>query len=657
MADTDTHTESLALYQFLCQNIVGTENHVKTIRLLNSVRDNVISNKYHVTITSGSFGEGLDMRGSDLDIMHVVKPIEVYSDEKKRQRPNIQYYYRMVTDDVKPGYTHLLPENNGIKLKVWDEFNGVYFLSSTLLKQSVLGTSYSDIHKIHGPCLSHQGGQIDQAFCLHCKTWISQAFQWITRSNNSWPSYNVKQSIIKHGVLFVPIGVKGSPKEDIEWRISFSVGEKMLINTFTHTQLLCYALLKILVKDVLETNSECSDLLCSYFVKTIIFWISEELPQSIWKPNNLIYCFSRCFSRLIYCIKYSACLHYFIPENNLFENKIEGRARELLLDRLYTLHSYGWRCVLFSDQLSNFHVSMLINHVEPHSLHTIDIAKILNSKLLYFSNNWKDVEFEIQTYVYKKGIRLIMSCDKSYLKYLYTYYLSLRCAQSAQTISLNSTTNSNKQQYKQYNSCLCTLLQNIYHDAVSGWLMLASFFYTSKQYKKALCIIMYSLSKCTAEKLYSFMEISDIQYQLLELKLFQKKTIVRLWKTMLIDFMKFGKKSCLIPNELHMEVENEVCFISSIVYAYFLKFLCHYHLNNVRQCQNCLHTLQLILVENYCIEQNGQLPSEDYKILGIALQMSGDYEAARRSFLQSLELYPDHKFNTSYKRLSLMSSL
>ncbi|XP_052078044.1 nucleotidyltransferase MB21D2-like [Mytilus californianus] len=162
--------------------------------------------------------------------------------------------------------------------------------------------------------------------CLHCTTWISQASQWITRSNNSWPSYNVKQSILKHGVLFVPIGVKGSPKEDIEWRISFSVGEKFLINTLTH--------------NIIGIYTECENLLCSYFLKTIIFWISEELPQSIWKPENLIHCFMRCFRRLIYSVDYSVCLHYFIPENNMFENKIEGRAREILLEKLYTLHIY-----------------------------------------------------------------------------------------------------------------------------------------------------------------------------------------------------------------------------------------------------------------------------------------------------------------------------
>jgi hypothetical protein len=57
-----------------------------------------------------------------------------------------------------------------------------------------------------------------------------------TRPNTSWPSSELKSKIIDHGILFVPIGCKGSKNEDIEWRLSFSVGEKLLIYSFTHVQ-------------------------------------------------------------------------------------------------------------------------------------------------------------------------------------------------------------------------------------------------------------------------------------------------------------------------------------------------------------------------------------------------------------------------------------
>ncbi|XP_071126621.1 uncharacterized protein [Mytilus edulis] len=640
----------------MCHNIVGSENYVKNLRLMNAGRDDLYSDTDSTFITSGSFGEGLEMRGSDLDMMYVIKNMEVYEDIKTAYNSNVQYVL-METDDVKPGFTQLLLVQEQVYSQFLcqrcEEHNGKHYFSSAILKQKFMCNTDSTV--IHGPCISDKGGNFDNAICFHCRTWISQASQWITRSNSSWPSYNVKQSIIKHGVLFVPIGVKGLPKENIEWRISFSVGEKFLINTFTHTQLMCYALLKVLLKDVITTYTECEDLLCSYFLKTIIFWISEELPQSIWKPENLIPCFMRCFSRLIYSVEYSVCLHYFIPENNMFENKIEGRVREILLEKLYTLHSYGWRCILFSNQLSNFHVSMWMDHIEPHTLHTIEVVKTLHSKLLWFTINVYS-STKCNTNTSTKIIHQIVFSDNSSLKYVSTYYMSVWGSKYAQSAPLNSTRRGNKHQYRQYKSCLCTLLQNIYHDAVSGWLMLASFFYKSKQYSKALHIIAYSILKCSPEKLQILMDLSDIHYQTLKLKLFQNISIVQLWKIMLIDRMNFLRNSWLIPNELQMEVENGAYHISSKVYAYFLKLLCHYQLNNARQCQDCLHTLQNVISENNFIENSKQSHSRAYTILGIVFQLLGDNESARQAFMQSVEIEPDCSLNTSVKRLTLMNS-
>ncbi|CAC5422833.1 unnamed protein product [Mytilus coruscus] len=420
---TATKNISLALYRYMCQNIVGSENHVNTLRLMNTVRDNIQSGGIITYITSGSFGEGLEMRGSDLDIMRVIKSMEVHEDIKTAYNSNVTHL-SMETDDVKAGFTQLLVEQiyPQFLCKYCEELNGKHYFSSALYMEEFMVITNS---VKHGPCLSDKAGIYDNAICLHCATWISQASQWITRSSNSWPSYDVKQ-----------------------------------------------------------------------------------------------------------------------------------------------------------NQFSYFHVSMWMNKIKPHTLHTIEFAKISNSKVLYLANNIANVN-EQATYTYKRGIHQIVSRYQSPVKYLCTYHLSLFCRQYAQCIPLHSTRSSNKHQYKQYKSCLCTLLQNIYHDAVSGWLMIASFFYKTKEYSKALHIIIYSMSKCTPEKLHRFI---DINFQLPEFHLNHRKSVVQMWKILLVDVMKFKRNSLLIPNELQMELGSGVCLISPVVYAYFLKFLCHYYLNNVRQC-------------------------------------------------------------------------
>ncbi|VDI41338.1 Hypothetical predicted protein [Mytilus galloprovincialis] len=135
MADHSTQHVSRALYWYMCQHIVGTEDYVKQIRLLNAVRDNLSSNKVGISITSGSFGEGLEMRGSDLDVMFMDRNVEVY-DVKPRFHPNISYL-SMNTDYEKPGFTQLRLEYSNSQT-LYDnsvQFADKHYLSSTLGKK------------------------------------------------------------------------------------------------------------------------------------------------------------------------------------------------------------------------------------------------------------------------------------------------------------------------------------------------------------------------------------------------------------------------------------------------------------------------------------------------------------------------------------------
>jgi hypothetical protein len=86
------------------------------------------------------------------------------------------------------------------------------------------------------------------------------------------------------GILLSIILCKSDSHKDnpFEWRISFSVPEKMLIYSWTHSQIICYALLKLLLKEVIKKNEKTDKLFCSYFLKTVIFWLSEELEQNVW---------------------------------------------------------------------------------------------------------------------------------------------------------------------------------------------------------------------------------------------------------------------------------------------------------------------------------------------------------------------------------------
>ncbi|CAC5387565.1 unnamed protein product [Mytilus coruscus] len=262
-----------------------------------------------------------------------------------------------------------------------------------------------------------------------------------------------------------------------------------------------------------------------------------------------------------------------------------------------------------------------------------EIAKRVNcmlAKTASFSQN-----------IFFRGIQQTVRCRQSSIKNLYAYHMSVWCSSRAQYFPLNSISSNNKYQYKEYKSCFITLVHNIYHDAVSGWLMLAFLFYKTKQYRKALHIIMYSVSKCTSEKLYRFVDMSDIHYQLLNLKSFQNKSIVELLKISLVHYMHFEVNSLLLPDELRQAVGKLLlctCSIPCTAYACYLSFLCHYHLKNVRECYNSLQALELVIAESYLIKTS-HTTALAYYLLSMSLQLAGDTEYAQQAFLQSVQIF------------------
>jgi hypothetical protein len=128
--------------------------------------------------------------------------------------------------------------------------------------------------------------------------------------------------------------------------------------------------------------------------------------------------------------------------------------------------------------------------------------------------------------------------------------------------------NRNKDKYKQYRRRLSYLAQNIHHDAVSGWLMLASFYYKMKQYNTALYIINYALSKCTPEKVCYQENVTDWQYELIKTRTVQSLDIANISKLLRVSCVIFTPHSTLIPEELELEVVNNIHILPPVVYSF-----------------------------------------------------------------------------------------
>ncbi|KAK3088412.1 hypothetical protein FSP39_018859 [Pinctada imbricata] len=364
--DDELSLISRGLYRIV-SDIVGPECIVVLRRQKHGIRDAFSNCDSYTKITrllSGSKAEGFDFKSSDYDVMYIDRNAIVCSSDIRITTPmySTPTILIMDTENVSPGFAFIRclrydQNNETLKHSLVFRRSGVY-VSSKQIRESFLSTSMTTCH---GPCqtrtfLDCEG---DFAYTLRCPVWPKEAMKFINRSlRQGWPSYDTLTQICKNGCLLVPINSKQqqyNDMADLQWRISFSLAEKKLVYSMNHSQFLCYGLSKLLLNEVLKKASPNEDLLCSYFMKTAVFWtISED--RCDWSPSNFLSKFWKVFCRLIRWVSIGYCPNFFIPENNMFQGKIFGDTQATLLGTIRDLYMDGYwsllRCPSLHDSIS-----------------------------------------------------------------------------------------------------------------------------------------------------------------------------------------------------------------------------------------------------------------------------------------------------------------
>lgn len=104
-----------------------------------------------------------------------------------------------------------------------------------------------------------------------------------------------------------------------------------------------------------------------------------------------------------------------------------------------------------------------------------------------------------------------------------------------------------------------------------------------------------------------------------------------LLRILFVRAVMFKKNSALIPDELKMDIAITSRTYESTAYAYFLTFLCHFHLKDIRECQDSILSLQLVIEENY-LKTKQYNTLEANTLLDIAFQLVGDKISATQAF-------------------------
>ncbi|KAL3855306.1 hypothetical protein ACJMK2_014522 [Sinanodonta woodiana] len=275
---------------------------------------------------------------SDIDILAYIPSINVRQSIQSLETSVFSYI--MVSDaHTPPGYVKLQWMVGYSPLPVFNLECNNHILDalgrSVLCSRNFFQNNQSERHGPADRKVINKSLSMDFVTALRVRSWPCQASQWEKRNIN-YPSQANIFLIKETGALLVPVGHPLSPESHLEWRISISYGEKLLVWQFNSTQYKCYVSLKMIKKYFVKPI--CGEkALSSYHCKTCVFYALQSTPSSLWQPENLLLCVELCLRTLCQWVKSGYCPNYFIPEENMFDGKVYGHIQVQLLAVLHDL--------------------------------------------------------------------------------------------------------------------------------------------------------------------------------------------------------------------------------------------------------------------------------------------------------------------------------
>ncbi|XP_062594529.1 uncharacterized protein LOC134255942 [Saccostrea cucullata] len=667
---------SESLFEGLCRE-VGTSEQVNMRRGVVDIKGTMTNcirrRNENRMMCSGSRREGFRLKGSDLDGMYWLPDEKVIWDLFQFYSLS-KYSEVFVSDssDSPPGYTLLwllTPMADTDVIGSLFTMNDRFYISSYLYRKlkcsAIMPNSI-----VHGPCGSGNVSGVmeyDTAACFACDFWPPSASSWIDRCH-SWPSLHIVHDAVKNGCHLVPLRHKLGKHENDEWRISFSSAEQKLVYAMNHYQFLVYGLLKLFLKEVINREQDDdSKLLCSYHMKTAIFWVLQQGIVPYWNPQNLLECFWVSFKLILKWVYEGVCPNFFIPQNNMFLANIHGASQRKLFLQLYTLYKKGFSCLLHSHSIrpyienvlynpmlsictddnglmseANFDVTLFHEMYQYKTPGTPDFYRCM--KALYV------IEHLVNLPLTKYQVPMLQNFTASILKD--TAFI-LHNMYSTYIYSLNTVRRMkvNKVMYLGDKMSRHMLNLAIKFGWISDMLYIAVYYYKTLRYKEALTIIEMAKIKLAQPHLLYKAHVNTEKYiEAVGGKSFSSK----MRKAVVWDI--------LFDNRIHyideLQIEQESCSENKVIHAlrippyvvlHMLEFFCCIHVNHesMERTQEAVDNLEVLLhndLDAYVPEIHRDI---SWQILGICQQIAGNRQAALFSFQQSLRQFPLHQIQTA----------
>ena len=653
---------SEAIYVIMCREL-RTPTEVRLRREVDDI-DEVVNNsvwimKGEYRMMSGSRRDGSWLKTSDEDNMIWIPDNKVICDHSQISFYRILQHLviLMECEDLPPGFSRLklmTPlKNREINLCSVTMNNEIYVSSHLFREQCLIyhqKESGSNISvKLHGPCVTvhykHLGMEVDFAHCFRSHHWPNGAISWIQRCQlKKWPPDYVLSSIINDGFHVVPIGSSPlNPEYDGEWRISFSRAEQILVSSMNHCQLLCYGLLKICLKEVINTN-ENEACLCSYFLKTIVFWVIQNHTHLAWVPKNLLECLWICFKLLLSWVNRGECPNFFIPQNNMFRVKVVGHTQSALFDQLYGLYCKGISYLLASSTIGTYLHKAILNKTLTFKTDEGSVVNSCRLDICLFREVGKHNRITPETI--KEFINVFNTIEEMQshrLSLFQTLTVQILLCKNLQKFSwflLGQITEkmSNKKRAHIWNKSLNMMKLATKIGCGFDVLSLAMLYYRTCQYELSLQCCRRAkdiLSKpyvMYGERVKEEIYISDMAGLPLSDKM--KKSLI--CEICLYEEYVYIDE-LFLEQKLRAEDGHDVLHIPPLVMLHMMFVLNHHRLGDTVRSQQSLQDLHTLLLYEDGTHVQKQYKDISWQILGICQRTCGDDVGSRRSFMCSLQ--------------------
>ena len=273
---------------------------------------------------------GYLLTSADFDQLYVDYSFTIHS--RKEQCRSTDPSSLHIQNSKYPGYCHLkhcfkdmlVSSKNTRRNMAIATKEGTFFpktIIDTVIEEleedtrSVAMTMHQALHPVLG------GGfyfSSDLVPAFKCSEWPDESTEWIHRKRNSdWPSGTLISGITSSGCHIVP---KPHPlsEEGSEWRYSFSVSAEVpLARSLSKYQRFSFLIIKLMIRCF---KVKCPLVVSTYYLKTTLFWLCEEIPIAQWTDKNIGVNTMKLLDKFIEFLENRNLPNYFIRTNNMISH-------------------------------------------------------------------------------------------------------------------------------------------------------------------------------------------------------------------------------------------------------------------------------------------------------------------------------------------------